>query len=299
MQRLILPLLIMASPIVAMEYTGTFQSLSTANAVERAQIAQLLEGSNVTDNLKKNNSVPYIIGGVPANENEFPWFGRTTVTYYNSFGFPEGSFSCGASLIHSDIAISAAHCVVDTLRENPDYSFTIEFNLGANEYFGSDGIVFDVERIVYPTSYDFPTDDIVYYKLGTSSNVDPVPWNTDPSIPSVGDIGTAIGFGDTSDFGENSPILLKVDLPAISVTQCEQTYFVPDSITCTYIPGKSTCQGDSGGPIITRNGEVYGLTSFGSVEGCSKGPTGFTRTSYFGEFTSQVRMLFLNYCYYL
>jgi hypothetical protein len=70
--------LILAAPIFATK----FSSASSATAAEREQFAKLLKGTNNTNNNVKSTSIPYIIGGAPANNTEFPWFGRTLVSFY-------------------------------------------------------------------------------------------------------------------------------------------------------------------------------------------------------------------------
>ena len=253
---------------------------------------ELDAGATTSSNATTNESInpfPAILGGTPAGTDEFQWFGRTDILYRDSFGNLFG-VSCGASLIHGDFVVSASHCIVDIARSGNPFSVTL--NLGANRFDGSDGIALAVESVIYPTNYVFPFNDLVLYKLRGTTNVAPVPWNTNALTPLDGAIGTAIGFGLTSDDGAGSAILLKVNLPAITNSRCLQFYaaaFVPDSITCVYAErqGKDICQGDSGGPIISANGVLYGVTSF-SGETCGASPSGFTRTSYLSNFISSV-----------
>jgi secreted trypsin-like serine protease len=266
---------------IAVAYDTNFISVTAAVREELART--LTTGSTNETQTTLGNPFPAIVGGTPVEENEFPWFGRTAISLSNSFESIEAS--CGASLIHSDMAVSAAHCIGDA-----GYSYSVTFYLGANKYDGSDGIALEVENMYYPKDFNFPSNDIVLYKLRTATDVTPVSWNTNPLIPLRGDIGTAIGFGLTSDDGDESSILLKVDLPAITNLECSTFYFdTADSITCTYAQGqgKDICQGDSGGPIITNDGVLYGVASF-TGEVCGDIPAGFTRTSYMNDFITKV-----------
>jgi trypsin len=276
MLRFIIVLLSIASTAATIISISSF---STGNTTSRAKL-----DSGVTINVTQ--PFPYIIGGEVAGNNEFPWFGRTEIRIGNNI------YSCGGSLIHSDIVMSAAHCIVDDIRDNPGTAFSVTFNLGANQYSGSDGTILSVSDIYWPTDYGDDENDIVFYKLTGSASVQPVSWNSDSSIPSVGSIGTAIGFGRTSNDGEESAILLKADLATISNAQCERTYGnLYEGNVCTFTQGKSTCIGDSGGPIVTQNGVVFGLTSFGLQVGCDQGPTVFTRVSWFSDLIESVSKL--------
>jgi trypsin len=285
-------LLATTTTVVTAAYDGSFTTVYTANETEEANFAAALTKSGVIAVHNNYTVDPAIVGGQVAGTDEFAWFGRLDITVrYSGGGTRRGS--CGASLIYSDIAVSAAHCVADEIRSGA--SVAVKFNLGANQYSGSDGVVLRVERISYPNTFSFPVDDIVFYKLSNSANVTPVAWNTNSSIPQVGDLGKAIGFGLTSDDGDESPVLLKVDFPVISNADCDAFYKedggVSDAFTCAYAVNisKGTCNGDSGGPIITQDGMLYGITSFGNRI-CATAPAGFTRTSFYSELISAVRV---------
>jgi trypsin len=285
MMHFITSLLLLIAPLLVTAANENFTEAKAGSAADRAKLESSLKDSGIVFN--DTQPFPYIIGGEIAGSGEFPWFGRTDITFLIGFDFLV--ISCGGSLIHEDIVVSAAHCIVDTIREYPGAPFFVNFNLGANQYDGSDGIIYEVATVYWPDSYSFPFNDIVFYKLSVSTSVQPVSLNTNPSLPSVGDFGTAIGFGKTSNDGEGSPILLKVELATISNAACDQFYRDYDeSIICTFTQGKSTCQGDSGGPIVTQSGALFGLTSFGPAGGCDTGPTGFTRISWYSDYIASV-----------
>ena len=170
-----------------------------------------------------------IAGGENATEDEFPWFGRTI----SSLETIEGPFTsaCSASLIHSDIVMSAASCFFPDIADPEVTSITIQFNLGGNLRDGSDiTAAYQVSDVYWPRNYGYPRpdNDIVFYKLviptGNSTSVAPATWNADPSIPSVGDVGTVIGYGTSTLGGPFSPFLLKVDLDAISTAECRDDF---------------------------------------------------------------------------
>ena len=265
------------------------KSISVPASSREALAAARAQIRTNTTNKSINPPIPAILGGIPAGNNEFPWFGITEIFLTDLFNINILSY-CGSSLIHSDIAVSAASCIVGDLKLP---YFSVTFYLGANEYDGSDGIELEAETYIYPDNYEFPFNDMVFYKLKTAAtNVVPVSWNTNALIPLAGDIGTAIGYGVTSD---SSEISAKVDLPAITNSECSKFYNnIPDSITCVYAGGQKKDIGgvDLGGPILTKGGVLYGVASFsGATNGAT--PSGFTRTSYLSDFISAVS----NYCY--
>ena len=98
-------LLIAPSPATATN-NANFTSFSTGSVSTRAK----LDSSSIV----WNDTQPSIIGGVVAGSSEFPWFGRTEILFDLGIQGLLG-FSCGGSLIHRDIVVSAAHCVVDTI----------------------------------------------------------------------------------------------------------------------------------------------------------------------------------------
>lgn len=73
--------------------------------------------------------------------------------------------------------------------------------------------------------------------------------------------------------GMTSPKLMRVSVPIVSRTKCEEAYKGLSTITSRMIcagyteGGKDSCQGDSGGPL-TANGTLYGIVSWGY--GCAK-----------------------------
>jgi hypothetical protein len=94
----------------------------------------------------------------------------------------------------------------------------------------------------------------------------------------------ASGWGATSEGGNTSNALLRVDLPLRSDSDCEAEYGAGSSgydasvMLCVGgLPagGKDTCQGDSGGPLAIDgdpgagfSGLLVGITSFG--DGCAR-----------------------------
>ena len=81
-----------------------------------------------------------------------------------------------------------------------------------------------------------------------------------PSVSSsdtfVGDVATVTGWGDTEDGGDDSNVLLEVNVTVISNKECRNDYKtnslnlnITDNMICANVAGggKDSCQGDSGG----------------------------------------------------
>lgn len=171
---------------------------------------------------------------------------------------------CGGTLIGPDIVLGAAHCG----------NFNGEIvNIGGGTS----------RRIVQQQNHpnyndDTRNNDFALYRLaslvGIPNTGTSVVVNTAGSIPSAGTDLTTMGFGLTSEDGQDSNVLLMVEVPFVTNAQCLDAYgneFVPSTMLCAGEGGKDSCHGDSGGPIvIEKNGNnhvLVGVVSWG--EGCA------------------------------
>ena len=81
-----------------------------------------------------------------------------------------------------------------------------------------------------------------------------------PSVSSsdtfVGDVATVTGWGDTEDGGDDSNVLLEVNVTVVSNKECRNDYKtnslnlnITDNMICADVAGggKDSCTGDSGG----------------------------------------------------
>ena len=81
-----------------------------------------------------------------------------------------------------------------------------------------------------------------------------------PSVSSsdtfVGDVATVSGWGDTEDGGDDSNVLLEVNVTVVSNKECRNDYKtnslnlnITDNMICADVAGggKDACNGDSGG----------------------------------------------------
>ncbi|CAF3793714.1 unnamed protein product [Rotaria socialis] len=231
-----------------------------------------------------------IVGGEAAADYAWGWI----VSLQRSL-----SHSCGASLLTSEYAVTAAHCVYDV----SDISI-LSILAGTNYlYYPS---VTTIQRravtgvIIHPDFNSVTiTNDIAILQfdpLNVSSssklaficlpkqNQDP--FQTNSAL-------VAIGWGTTSQYSKTpSSYLQQVTVQAFSSrsTWCQQLGIANTAVSfCAGIidGGKDTCRGDSGGPLmafVNNTWVLAGLTSFGY--GCAQAgyPGVYARVSAFISF---------------
>jgi secreted trypsin-like serine protease len=153
-----------------------------------------------------------IVGGKPVVAGSYP-----------SYAVPVGNGLCGATLIHDDILVSAAHC---------QGIFADGVILGTVSLSGN--LASDVRGVAgeYPNpnfNYYTLAGDVMLIKLAEPVN-DPsiiTPYNTDSSNPTDGDTVTVIGFGAQEEGGPPSNDLMEVQVQIASYDECYQAYFQP------------------------------------------------------------------------
>jgi secreted trypsin-like serine protease len=214
-----------------------------------------------------------VVGGVDASYGEFP-----------SFAYRE----CGATLIHSDIIMTAAHC-------SGNFKGTIQ--IGGIKQNGSDSEKIRIQYEIIHPNYDGITlqHDIMLVKLAKSSKSPVQVLNFDKNLPLNDEIVTGIGFGSTIEGFLYYGDLRKVDVSVTDYETCLDSVgqYYPifnDTMICAgeLDGGKDTCQGDSGGPLIGKdNGIQYGITSFGFKCARPGFPGVYTRVSNYEEFIKQ------------
>ncbi|CAG2171180.1 unnamed protein product [Oppiella nova] len=243
-----------------------------------------------------DDSSHYVVGGVNANPQEFPWqvsleYNSAEVGWYHT---------CGASVISDEWVLTAAHCV-DRSLDGAMYRCVVgEHDRTKPE--GKEAII-NVIKVIQHPSWDTSkiVNDVALLKLsrpisfsGNESHVRPVCLPDQQAVDNI--VGTkcwATGWGHTQWQGQVAPILQKVQVDITTQSSCKSKYLFVTSITEAHIcfgeQGKGTCQGDSGGPLNCQVGGKYysyGATSFG-VQCAGSYPSVSARTSTFSAWIWQ------------
>lgn len=215
-----------------------------------------------------------IVGGTAATSGSFPYY-----------AISKAGPLCGATLIHTDIAVTAGHCA--------GIFKGVGVFLGGIQLNGQDALeTVDVLSEYRHPLYDAQTleNDILLLKLnrtasGTASPIATL--NTNAAIPQTSAAVTTIGFGTTVENGTLSAQLQQVSINVVGGTICAAQYWNRDkinatSVICAAAVGKDACRGDSGGPLLRRinaSWRLVGLVSWGV--GCARAssPGVYTRIS--------------------
>lgn len=220
-----------------------------------------------------------IIGGYQSDQGAHPWM--VAVATKNSSNEFNSTF-CGATLIHAQWAITAAHCMFYGENNTPLNNSQIELYIGTHVLDDGQAQHHDVSAIIVHPSYDSSTfqHDIALLRLSTPSSQAVA--HLAAVKPGAGYTVLTAGWGRLNEIpieGGSSPgnfphALYEVNVITLDNTQCDQGQGLLDSHLCAgIIPGggKDSCSGDSGGPLILNNqGQetLVGIVSYGY--GCAQ-----------------------------
>lgn len=200
-----------------------------------------------------------IINGSEVNPNTHPFIGALHTPDY---------FLCGASLISSYWAVTAAHCIQDF----SEFYFAFKrHNLNRlSTDFCSESV--RVYPLLYP-DYNSQTifDDVALLRLQYPPTcVNSV--NFPRISPLTNDTNVyAAGWGKHSTNADDERVLHTAKMDVIDYETCTEIWgdFVNVDMICAGIL-TDTCEGDSGGPLFSNATiqKLYGITSFGETN-CS------------------------------
>jgi trypsin len=217
------------------------------------------DGIDAIDVLLVRNSTSKIVGGNPVSKGIYPSFVHVIGT---------GTL-CGASLIHPDILLTAAHCIA-SFPENRRLAIGSTFRNGSD----ATEILSVVSTYQHP-QYDAKsmTYDIMLVKMSSLSTAPILQINRNSTKPFDGERMKIMGFGSTSFSGPVSNKLLDAEVNVVSYETCSSNYnnflIKNESMVCASALNTDSCRGDSGGPLLdVSTNTIIGVVSFG--DGCAK-----------------------------
>ncbi|XP_042886553.1 trypsin-1-like [Penaeus japonicus] len=215
-------------------------------------------------------NVARIVGGNEVDINEWPWHAGLRRT-------SDLVVFCGASLIHSRWLLTASHCLI--YQPQSMDALLGDHNVNQNNETPY-AITVGISDVFQHGEYDAITvdNDIGLVKLAAdvtfNDGIRPIclPFSF-VNNDFQGENGIVTGWGTTSYQGSASDVLLDVQLPILTTTECTAFYGseITPNMICTYLPGFDACQGDSGGPLSWLSGGRYyliGIVSWG--KNCSE-----------------------------
>jgi hypothetical protein len=256
----------------ANQYNRINQSLDTKESAIEGLTGPVVD-TYLTNNVIPLQASPRIIGGRPTDPGEYPYFASSV------------SNACGATLIHPDILLTAAHC-------QKKFAATQVVYVGAYE---KHTLATTAEERTVIRMYPHPNffiafqNDLMLFQLDRPVYTLPaVTLNSDPDLPGLNSKLSVIGFGTTTTAHFAPPeYLLAVDVYPVDPETCvrqydETTPINPDNMLCAghSLPNRDSCHGDSGGPLLDKaTGEQVGIVSFGKGCGDTDFPGIYTRIS--------------------
>ncbi|XP_039437950.1 trypsin alpha-3-like [Culex pipiens pallens] len=198
-----------------------------------------------------------IVGGNEVPISQFP---------YQLSLRQNGNHICGASIISSNWALSAAHCTFPM----PSVA-AITFRAGSASRL-TGGTIFQAAQIINHHAYNANNldNDVCVIRITTSftgTNIAPITLVPSGTGFGAGTRSVVSGWGLTQQGGSLPANLRAVDIPVVAQATCQAQWGsgrILASMVCAGEPGRDSCNGDSGGPLVT-GGRQFGIVSWGAV----------------------------------
>lgn len=232
----------------------------------------------VSADQKANSHRRTVVGGTDADPKRYPYFARLDY---------EGEFGCGATLIHKDFLLTAAHCAF------PEDLGILDAYIGAVDHSVDTGLRRPVTQIFQHEAYDDLSSSTDIALLQIDSVPDEFlhyifPLARGQNMLQHGDSVTVIGLGLTQDNGEDAEVLQEVELKIVDDETCDVMYdgdIHRKSMLCAADESQDSCDGDSGGPLILLGESPaedvqVGVVSWGENCGDQKYPGVYADVAY-------------------
>nr|AAQ15052.1 lumbrokinase-P2(2) [Lumbricus rubellus] len=219
----------------------------------------------------------HVVGGSDTTIGQYPHQLSLRVT---------GSHSCGASLIGTTRAVTAAHCTGSAIGVYTILGGTTDRTVTNC----ATCVLRDLNFLNRHPQYDengngYPNDVAVigFAAVATNTNLQTISLATPSDGSFAGDTGVITGWGKTASIGGIPDILQMATMNVITNADCAGTWgalSINDGHICVSAVGRSACSGDSGGPLECGN-TLAGATSWGQASCDPSYPSVYTRISYF------------------
>jgi hypothetical protein len=224
-----------------------------------------------------------IVGGTLVPAGRYPF--TVSLQAPASSGTPFAKHFCGGSLISSTWVLTAAHCVVDSLRTGTALPTDIDLLIGRTTLTDTGGQARDAAEIRVNPSYNKTTheSDVALIRLSSASTIAPIQLTTsqERDLWDAGDNLTVAGWGATSQGGSGSATLREVSVPVVADSTMATAAVYGSSFKARTMlgagpltGGRDSCQGDSGGPLFAPSASpsgqprLVGVVSWGA--GCAQ-----------------------------
>ncbi|XP_073840716.1 venom protease-like [Musca autumnalis] len=260
----------------------------------------------VEDGCGANILVPTkIVGGQPSMVGAWPWM--ALIGYDDPYS--ASPFKCGGSLITARHVITAAHCVINTLKfvRLGEHDLTTDSEAQHVDI----NVVRSVKHPKYLKRTGHSDIAILYleHNVAFTKSILPICLPTSPELrqknytrynPFVA------GWGKNQENGKARDVLYELQILVHSNELCRQEYQkrnldfsdnqFDEAVVCAGVltGGKDTCQGDSGGPLMipeTSNNVarfyLLGVIAYGFGCGRPEIPGVYTSTQYFMDWITE------------